>query len=253
MGWCAWTDSRFRVALACAGVCAHAGLASAAVVSLTPVADNTVYYDVDAELSNGRGSGIFVGKTALERERRGVLKFDVSSIPAGAVVNSVTLTMRVTRSASEPQPIDVRRATSAWGEGTSVASGNGGRGATPTAGDCTWTYAMWQSTPWNTPGGDFVAQVSATQIVSGLGSYSWSDVGLASDVQAWVNGSAANFGWFLLGNETAPITTKRFASRENTNASYRPTIVVDYTPVPTPGASALGLCVTAFALGRRRR
>lgn len=229
-----------------------AGVARADVLSVIPVADNTVLFDVDNELSNGADTGIFVGKTALERERRGVLRFDLSSIPAGSVVNSVSLTLRVTRTSAGPEPVNIHRALSQWGEGTSNGGGQGGQGAAPTPGDCTWTYAMWPNVTWNTPGGDFSSVVSATQQVVGQASYTWNASGLKSDVQGWVDGTFANHGWFLLGNETAPITVKRFAARNHPTASFRPTLVVDYTPVPTPGVMA-GFTVVGLAAAARRR
>jgi hypothetical protein len=52
--------------------------------------------------------------------------------------------------------------------------------------------------------------------------------GLVADVQAWVNGTAPNFGWILLGNETPIATAKRFDSSENSNTSFRPRLVVEY-------------------------
>lgn len=229
-----------------------AGVAEGTVLSVIPVADNTVLFDVDNERSNGADTGIFVGKTALERERRGVLRFDVSSIPAGSVVTNVTLTMRVTRTSAGPEPVSVHRALSQWGEGTSDSGGQGGQGAAPTPGDCTWTYAMWPNVTWNTPGGDFSSTISATQQVTGTGSYTWNASGLKSDVQGWVDGTFANNGWFLLGNETAPITVKRFAARNHPTASFRPTLVIEYTPVPTPGAAAMLAVAGVFAARRRR-
>ncbi len=224
----------------------------AAVLSLIPVADNTVLFDVDNERSNGADTGIFVGLTSLERQRRGVMRFDFSAIPAGSVISSVSLTMRVTRTSAGPEQVNIHRATSAWGEGNSDGGGQGGQGAAPTTGDCTWTYAFWQTTPWNTPGGDFVSTISATQQVVGQGSYTWNQSGLKSDVQGWVNGTFANNGWFLLGNESAPITVKRFAARNHPTASFRPTLVVDYVPVPGPGMMS-GVVVGGMMVVRRRQ
>lgn len=245
VSWCV-------VAMAVSVCGTFAGGARADVLSVIPVADNTVLFDVDNELSNGADTGIFVGKTSLERQRRGVLRFDLSSIPAGSVINSVSLTLRVTRTSAGPEPVNIHRALSQWGEGTSNAGGQGGQGAPPTTGDCTWSYAMWPSTLWNTPGGDFSPVVSATQQVVGQASYTWNASGLKSDVQGWVDGTFANHGWFLLGNESAPITVKRFAARNYPTASFRPTLVVDYTPVPTPGA-AMTIALAGLATVTRRR
>lgn len=52
------------------------------------------------------------------------------------------------------------------------------------------------------------------------------------DVQGWLDSPSRNFGWLLLGNESAFPTTKRFDSRENPTASVRPKLTVDYTAGP---------------------
>jgi hypothetical protein len=62
---------------------------------------------------------------------------------------------------------------------------------------------------------------------------------MAADVQSWVSGSQPNFGWVVKHtDEIVYGTAKRFSSRENTNASQRPTLVVDFTPgSASPGTS----------------
>jgi hypothetical protein len=238
--------------LALAASCLITAPAAAAVVTLGAVADNTVLFDVDNERSNGADTGIFVGMTALQRERRGVLRFDFSSIPAGSVITSVSLTLRVTRTSAATEPVNIHRALSAWGEGTSDGSGQGGQGAAPTTGDCTWTYAQWPNVAWNTLGGDYTSSISASQQVTGQGFYNWNASGLKSDVQGWLDGTFANHGWFLLGNETAPITVKRFAARNYPTASFRPSLTIEYTPVPAPGAAALAFFVGVLGCTRKR-
>src|SRR5436190_12557396 len=61
-------------------------------VTLTPVADNTIYQDA-GNLSNGAGQFLFSGQASFRAlARRALLKFDVASaVPAGAHINSVAL------------------------------------------------------------------------------------------------------------------------------------------------------------------
>src|SRR5437660_1104037 len=81
-----------------------------------------------------------------------------------------------------------------------------------------------------TPGGDFAATVSGSKQVGGAGtSPSWTGAGLVTDVQGWLANSATNFGWIVVGNESAPGTAKEFASRENPTTTTRPTLLVNYT------------------------
>ncbi|MCA9139279.1 MAG: hypothetical protein KDB00_21040, partial [Planctomycetales bacterium] len=63
-------------------------------LELTSIADNTLYEDDFGTLSNGAGDHLFAGRVAGQGGaalRRGVVKFDVSSIPSGATINSVRL------------------------------------------------------------------------------------------------------------------------------------------------------------------
>src|SRR5262249_39761892 len=101
------------------------GRVTPTVVNLTPAADNTLYEvssaDTAVQLSNGAGEHFYVGATgqAVNNKRRGALRFDLSTIPAGVTINSVTLSLNMSRSNSGAQDIVVHRALKSWGEGTS--------------------------------------------------------------------------------------------------------------------------------------
>ena len=76
---------------------------------------------------------------------------------------------------------------------------------------------------------------------------------MIADAQQWVATPASNFGWLLRGDESAPNTSKRFDTRESPTASFRPALIIEYTPVPGPGALALlGLAGVIGGHGRRR-
>ena len=55
---------------------------------------------------------------------------------------------------------------------------------------------------------------------------------MVTDVQAWIDTPADNFGWLLLGNETPIMTANRFDSRENPTEANRPMLVITYEPPP---------------------
>src|SRR5436309_8432254 len=111
------------LALACIGP----GLADAAIISINPSKDNTLYEYVpaDGDLSNGIGFHFFAGETAMSEVRRGVLAFDIAgNIPAGSTITSVTLSIHMSRTAlSTPRIVELHRLLADWGEGTSQASG----------------------------------------------------------------------------------------------------------------------------------
>ena len=202
------------------------------VVDLGPSKDNTLYESTGGFLSNGAGAHLFAGKTSGGDIRRAVLAFDVAGqIPAGAIIKSVILELRMSRSTSGAGTIELHRLLADWGEGTSDVSGNEGRGTPSTEGDATWVHRSFSTESWQTPGGDFSPTVSAGTPVSGIASYTWgSTAQMVDDVQSWLDDPSSNFGWILIGNEASIHTTKRFDSRENATAASRPVLTVTFTP-----------------------
>ena len=231
-----------------------AGAVHGDVVNLAASKDNTLIEDAAGSLSNGKGSYFYSGKTAQGALRRGLLAFDFSAIPAGSTINSVQLTLHVSRSASGSESYGLHVVTRNWGEGTSNSDGSvgGGGGAPATAGDATWTQSINGSSAWSALGGDFNALASVTRSVVGTGSYAFTSAGMAADVQQWLNSPGTNFGWALIGNEADATSAKRFDSRESATEAFRPVLVVNYTPVPGP-ASAAAMILGVSLFGRRRR
>jgi spore coat protein A len=236
-----------RAALGCAlGILGcTAGTARADTQTFAAFADNTLYAE-DVNQSNGAGQGIFAGRTNVGEVRRGLIRFDIGSIPPGSTVTSATLTLYMSRTSGGSASVALHRLTNTWGEGYSEAPGGEGAGGAATAGDATWLFRFFDTVLWNTPGGDYVPTASASITVGGIGSYNWTGAGLIADVQAWVNNPGANHGWILVGNETGTRTTKRFESRQSDTPSLAPRLSITYTPSATPiGGCCLpsGACV----------
>ncbi|MFN8177497.1 MAG: DNRLRE domain-containing protein [bacterium] len=196
-------------------------------VQLEPVRDNSMYEN-SGTLSNGAGIYLFSGVIQDGFRRRCLLRFDLSGIPANASIQDARLTLTVSNSISGAVPMTLHRALADWGEAGSDAGTPGGLGAPAQPGDATWTHAFYPSVMWSAAGGDFDATASATTSVAGLGSYQWSDARLIADVQSWVTGALPNFGWILLGDESASGTAKRFDSREFPTPASRPMLTVQY-------------------------
>jgi hypothetical protein len=203
-------------------------------VVLSPVKDNSLYETTDGSTSNGAGDYLFVGRVSSNgggAKRRALMKFNLgASIPAGATVSSVTLTMNMSKTISGAETIVLHKLKADWGEGTSNAGASEGKGAAATTGDATWLHRSFNTLQWTSAGGDYETTVSGSTSVNGTGSYTWNSTAqLVSDAQSWVDNSAVNFGWILIGDESAAGTSKRFDSRENPTAANRPKLTIVYT------------------------
>ena len=193
--------------------------------------DNTLYEHAEGSLSNGAGQHIFAGHNNGGLARRGVIAFDIAgNIPAGAVIESVTLTLNLSRTQSASQNVQLHRLLADWGEGVSDAAANEGAGTAAETGDATWIHTRFDTADWQTPGGDFSAAASASEPVSGVGQYAWRSTDqMVADVQAWLDDASTSFGWLLMSNETENQTTKRFDSRDNTLQANRPALTIEFT------------------------
>jgi hypothetical protein len=195
--------------------------AQSTLITVYPLQDNSMYSE-NGTRSNGAGTNIFAGHTfgAMGSEiRRGLVKFDVSSIPANAILDSVVLRVSVVRSANNtttPHTFAIHRLTQSWGEGTS----NGlGTGAQASNNDATWTRRFYSPAQnWTTAGGTFVATASASSAMFyqsfPLNYGFWRNGGMIADVNAWRSSPSSNHGWIILGDETVQGSAKGFASRE---------------------------------------
>lgn len=226
--------------IACASLIAAAATAGVLVVGSDR--DNTLYENPIGGLSNGAGDHFFTGLTAQGEIRRGLLRFDLSAIPPESTIESVVLTLNMSRSFAGPSPVALHRAAADWGEGASHAPGQEGGGEAPEPGDATWLHTFFDTDFWTSPGGDFAPTASASTVVDGEGLYSWgSTAAMEADISTWVDDPSQNFGWVLLGDE-APggpsaegvATAKRFDTRETgAGGGFGPQLEVTFSP-PVP-------------------
>lgn len=212
---------------------ASSALASS-VVELAPVRDNTLFESQNGSLSSGAGMFLFAGMNSDSTARRALLAFDVSSIPADAIIDSVFLEIHVSRVNNESvEPLSAHRVLDSWGEGTSD-SGSGGGGATSETGDATWIHRFYPDQTWANPGGDFDSSPSASISTGAPGVYTFSGDGLAEDVRSWIASPETAHGWLLRGDESEPTTARRIDSRENTDPQSHPKLIVYFTPMIDP-------------------
>ncbi len=212
-----------------------AGAAGADEVTLVPVADATLYEDFFGDTANGLGEAFFIGTNNSGGVYRTVLRFDLSAIPAGATIDTASLTLFCNRTIAGPEDATMHRLLADWTEGPSVPSGNGGAPAPAEAGDVTWVYRSFVppgpgSPEWTNRGGDFDPAVSGSAVIGGeFNFFTFTGDGLADDLQAWIDGNADNFGWIIIGRETGTRSSKRFDSKDGVTPSLRPMLTVTYS------------------------
>ncbi len=164
--------------------------------------------------------------------RRGLLRFDLSSLPSGAVITSAVVRLTVIQvpgASPADSTFDLRRLMASWGEGTNT----GNNGAPALTGNANWTARILGTATWTSPGalGDAAATASASTPVGSAfnTTYQWSGAALVNDVQLWVNNSSLNFGWLLQSqSEGTSRSVRGFAARES--GVNMPSLQIGYTP-----------------------
>ncbi len=187
------------------------GDGSSGTVTLNPSKDTWIDGD-NPDLNYGLSTELKVDREATKPERT-LIQFDLSSIPAGATINSASL--KLTKlSGNNDINIDVHMATADWDEGTGVIGGS--------SGDASWNERQ-PGIGWGTTGGDYGPSVASLNIGAN-GDYNWD---VTSIVQDWVNGST-NYGFMVESPDGGGNRDQIFASVEYGTISDRPELFIDF-------------------------
>ena len=217
---------------------ATAGLSlmEGATVNLFPSADTAMFENAP---DNNLGAQDFmpIGRTFVPNLARGLIRFDLSSIPSNASISSVSLRITsVFGGGGGMTPYGLHQMFTAWTEGGGVGGPDrvSGVGALAVMGEATWNAPKHLSGSWGSPGAapgaDYVTTASASVTLVALGNYTFSSAALVTDVQRWLTNNASNLGWLIKDqNESADGSARRIASRESATASERPLLTVTYT------------------------
>lgn len=182
----------------------------------------TVDAIADTYIAKSEGNSNFGAHNELKvrpeksRIERTLLALDLSSIPSSATVNAATLKLFLAKAPHSNRLLDVHRISAKWVE----------------------TQASWNNrlagTPWANAGADFVSTVVASAATGTKDdvTLSWT---VTSLVQAWVSGTAENYGCLVKdADETGSSEAQsRFRSREYSNVDQRPKLVISFTVATT--------------------
>jgi hypothetical protein len=164
-----------------------------------------------------------LGSMAVQRS---LVKFDVSSLPAGTQLSSATLYLYSYDAAQ-------------------VKGNTGFYGVYPLACDWADTQVTWNiaktGTNWITAGGDFAAAPDATspkQAVAGV----WYPFDVTARVQEWQVSPTGNFGWLVKCTDEMLHNQDRFYQSESALTALRPKLVVsDLAPAAPSDIDADGV------------
>ncbi|NMC00442.1 MAG: DNRLRE domain-containing protein, partial [Thermoanaerobaculaceae bacterium] len=171
-------------------------------IAIQPSSSDTYLDQANPSVINGSLGNISV-QNQRNSARRGLIKFNLSSIPSNATITNAQLELYCYAYPSTAQTINLHLATSDWSE----ASAN-------------WTNMNNQ---YNT------TAIASLDCGKTTGWKIWT--GLGSTVQGWVNGSIGNYGLMLkCASETSSSAQKyEFGSNNYAVAAQRPILRVSYT------------------------
>jgi hypothetical protein len=165
------------------------------------------YIDAGSPSSNYGTDNTFEVRPDNGADRRGLLKFDLSSIPANSTITSATLYL-YEQGNKTGQITHIYRVTSSWNE----------------------TAATWNS--WSAPGGDFDSGLSYFSYLPDQNNCLLT-MEITNLVQTWVNETYNNYG--LLLYSLGPNHIIPYSSKEDGTASRQPKLDIVYTvPTKTP-------------------
>lgn len=234
--------------------------ASAATLDqpIVPVAD-TCLIEIAPDNNMGGQNYFNAGSNMQALRNRGLLRFDLSQIPPGSVINSATLTLSVVGVPTDGPAgsiFDLHRMLKPWGEGSELATIGAGRGSPATTNEATWNERFaFANAPWLNPGGepdaDYITDSTAEKFISDASFYTFRFGTLAQDIQFWLDHPQENFGWMLIPRDESEISSaRRFGSREDPDNT--PMLDISFLPAtridsPQVSGNQLTFTFVAFA------
>ncbi|MEO2168391.1 MAG: DNRLRE domain-containing protein, partial [bacterium] len=134
-------------------------------------------------------------------DKRGLLSFDLSALPAGATINSAELFVNV-KDAKSGLLVELRRNTEEWVES-----------------EVTWDERS-SGNSWSQAGGSFESAILATIDPSSSGSQGITSAALTDLIEDWASGAAGNYGLALVSDEQNAQEVKVYSSEDSSRAPY---------------------------------
>jgi uncharacterized repeat protein (TIGR01451 family) len=187
--------------------------------TLNPLADTYIREDSPTEnFERGTGERIHI-RPESSKQRISLVRFDLSSIPLGATINSATIGFNVQNTGSGFNA-NVHRLLTAWDEGAATWNDSNGTAT----GD-------WASSGGVFGSNDYAATVEGTVSLAAGGFQTASVTGLVRD---WVENGLPNYGLALIGSAAATDRAELYHS-EDSDPLNHPYIQISWTLPPGTG------------------
>jgi len=195
-------------------------------------------------------------------DRVTLIKFNLSSLPANAVITSASLSLLYyddwNIGSNDHLTVTATRMLRSWTEGA------GGKDANRTGASWYYRFAYPDITQWYNGGArgnnqDRLTDADASVTLYNLDSYAWatfSGSGITASVAYWYANPAQNFGWVLdYSSYSDSMDGALFHSSEYSTSPadymWRPKLQIAYSIIPEPMMA--GLLMLGAAILRRRR
>jgi hypothetical protein len=161
------------------------------------------YIDANNPTGNYGSGNIMIVRPQPGGDRRSLVRFNLSDIPANSSITSARLYL-YEMSSKTNLVVDVYRVTGDWAENT-----------------VTWGF------PWANAGGDFDSSVAHAHFIPGVQNCSVS-LDISSLVQGWVDESYPNYGVLLYAIGPSPFI--EYATKEETtHPEWAPRLEITYS------------------------
>jgi len=177
----------------------------------------------------GGSPNLITASGSQSNHPRILVQFDLSSIPAEAVIASAQLKLYC-RSAVIWKDIACYPLTHAWVEGTMTQTSDPPQ---QTANGVTWKTFDGTSN-WTIPGGDYASYQLLDKVwIASDSDTGWKSWNVTSTVQGWASGILPNNGFILATLAAGNYYASRFCSKEHSDSSLWPRLEINYE-MPEP-------------------
>jgi hypothetical protein len=181
------------------------------------VASDTTLDAAKPNTNFGAATQLNVVADGAAASQRSLLRFDLSSIPAGAQLVSASLELQVSSSSNKDQLLELHRVQQAPARPWSEVQ-------------ATWNKYV-SGSPWSAVGGDFSAASASTLVHANTTAGSLLVFDVAGDVAGFVASPQTNFGWLIKDGEDpagGSAAAVSLAARENATPGARPALAIRY-------------------------